>query len=78
MVRLILVFLVIGCVGMANSIAYGETHTWREDVRGWFIGVDRTIGDGCYMTTVFEGGTLLRAHFHPDNGTFAFVVGDPT
>lgn len=77
MVRWILGLLLTVGLTMGAYTADGETYTWREDVRGWFIGVDRTIGDGCYMVSIFEGGTRVRAHFHPGNETFAFVVGDP-
>lgn len=48
--------------------------TWKEDVKGWGISVDTTIGYGCFMLAAFEGGTLLRAQFNPEKDVFQFIV----
>ncbi len=53
-----------------------ESATWEEDVRGWFIGVDTSVGNGCFMVTDYEDGTVLRVGFHPDDGDLNFFVGN--
>ncbi|MDF2809883.1 MAG: hypothetical protein K0S56_914 [Microvirga sp.] len=46
-----------------------ETIKWK-DVNGWRIAVDTTVGNGCFMSTLFEGGTVLRFGFtkNPNGG----------
>ena len=56
--------------------AEDETVTWKQDVRGWYIGVDRTTDDGCFMVTSYDGGALLRAQFFPQDGDFGLMVGN--
>ena len=56
--------------------AENDTVTWKQDVRGWYIGVDRTTDDGCFMVTSYDGGALLRAQFFPQDGDFGLMVGN--
>jgi hypothetical protein len=53
------------------------TITWKDDVRGWFIGVDDSIGHGCFMTATFDGGTALRVQFNPTTDLLQFMMGNP-
>jgi hypothetical protein len=53
------------------------TITWKDDVRGWFIGVDDSIGYGCFMTASFDGGTALRVQFNPAVDLLQFMIGNP-
>lgn len=48
--------------------------TWNEDVSGWEIRVDRTLGNGCFMLTGYEGGTFLRLQFDPTSESIGFYV----
>ncbi|MCF1709135.1 hypothetical protein L0V05_09935 [Tabrizicola sp. J26] len=50
--------------------------TWKDDVGGWYIGVDTSIGNGCFMTAAYEAGTYLRVQFNPSADTFQFIIGD--
>ena len=50
---------------------------WKDDVRGWFIGIDNSMGgDGCYMHSAFEHGGTLRLGFVPSQSQFMLVLGD--
>lgn len=56
--------------------SFSQAITWNEDVRGWFIGVDRSIGDGCFMYSTFDGGSVLRAGFNVDGDSMYILVGN--
>jgi len=59
------------------SNAYGEeAAVWNPDVRGWEIRVDQSIGNGCFMFTTYEGGTVLRMQFNPEVGNVQFIIGN--
>lgn len=50
-----------------------ETFKWK-DVNGWRIAVDTTVGNGCFMSTLFDGGTVLRFGFLKNpNGAYISV-----
>jgi len=71
------IFCILAIAGVAIMSVSAKAETWRSDVRGWYIGIDTSIGGGCYMLASYDGGTLIRAHFNPQNDTFGFVVADP-
>ena len=50
--------------------------TWNDDVKGWYLGVDPSIGDGCFMYAAYEGGTFLRFQFNPQEDLVNFIVGN--
>lgn len=50
--------------------------TWKDDVRGWYLGVDRSIGDGCFMYASYNGGTFVRFQFNPQENVVNFIVGN--
>ena len=65
------------CVLAGVLLASGaDSATWKEDVRGWYIGVDESVGNGCYMLAFFDGDTFLRVGFDPRYPSLDFVVGD--
>lgn len=53
-----------------------EIAEWGE-VRGWAIGVDFTVGNGCFISTDFEDGTRFRLGFDNTNDAVFIVVGNP-
>lgn len=59
-----------------NMVAAQDVVDWNPNVRGWYIGVDRTIGTSCFMYGMFEGNTALRLQFNRQAGTFQFLIGD--
>ncbi len=52
----------------------GETIRWGK-VGGWYIRVDRTVGDGCFAMQVFERGTVVRIGFDVASRTIYLVFG---
>ena len=52
-----------------------ESVTWKDDVRGWYLGVDTSIGNGCFMTASYDDGTFLRMQFNPELAQFQFIIG---
>jgi hypothetical protein len=62
---------------MTTSAGAEEAVTWKDDVAGWYIGVDTSIANGCFMTASYEAGTFLRVQFNPALDNFQFMVGDP-
>lgn len=49
---------------------------WKEDVNGWYIGVDTSIEDSCYMMSNYEGGSSLRVGFNMEDDDMMFIVGN--
>ncbi|TCA25700.1 hypothetical protein E0H70_25525 [Rhizobium leguminosarum bv. viciae] len=45
------------------SLADDETVQWKE-VGGWKVVVDKTLGNGCFVLTSFEDGTVFRLGFN--------------
>jgi hypothetical protein len=59
----------------------GSQMAWAEDsvlwtpseVRGWTIAVDKTLANGCFIVSYFDGGTALRVGFDRRHGN-AYVM----
>ena len=68
----------VGLLTFVESAFSEDTGVWRTNIEGWDIYIDRTVGNGCFMTTKFEGGTLLRAQINPVSDQFMFIVGNPS
>ncbi len=47
---------------------------WKSDVGGWFVGVDRSLGYGCYMQSYPDDGFLLRLGFDADGRSLHFRI----
>ena len=45
-------------------------------VSGWDILVDTTLGNGCFIFTIYDGGTALRLGFDPDEGGAYLMIGN--
>ena len=59
----------------APQMAWAEDSVlWTpSEVRGWTIAVDKTLGNGCFIYSIFEGGTSLRVGFDKLRGN-AYVM----
>ncbi|MEM9343353.1 MAG: hypothetical protein AAGA87_09920 [Pseudomonadota bacterium] len=64
------------CTLSCGAAVSQETVTWKDDVKGWYIGVDRTVGNGCFLSSIFEGGSLFRMGYFPSDEVFRVMVGD--
>jgi len=61
----------------ASANASDDTRVWKANVEGWTVSVDKTLGNGCFMWTQFEGDTFIRAQFNPTADNFLFMAGNP-
>ena len=52
-----------------------DSLSWKDDVGGWHIRIDPSMGNGCFMGTLFEGGTYFRVALDmtDDPGLWVFV-----
>lgn len=65
--------LSIAFISALGAQAEEDTFEWK-DVNGWRIAVDTTVGNGCFMSTIFDGGTVLRFGFLKNpNGAYISV-----
>ena len=53
-----------------------SSETWKDDVRGWYIGIDEKIGNDCYMHRSFENGTQLRIILDSEYAALFFLIGN--
>lgn len=73
---------IIGLASLVATPASAERAPQWATVGNWWIGVDKTVGNGCFMTTSYRDGTALRVGFVNmlDNKPFdgmAIIVGNP-
>lgn len=67
---------VLSLAAAPASAQDAEIASWGE-VKGWAIGVDFTVGNGCFISTDFEDGTRFRLGFDKNQGGAFMVVGNP-
>lgn len=63
------------CLSVLPATAQ-ESVLWQENVAGWQVNVDRTIGNSCYISAAFETGAVVRFQFNVERGNVQFIVGD--
>ena len=68
----------VGLLTFVDSAVSEDAGVWKNNVEGWGIYIDRTVGNGCFMATEFESGTLLRAQINPVSDQFMLIVGNPS
>lgn len=51
-----------------------DTVTWKDDVQGWSIAIDRTIDDSCFIISGFEDDLFLRFQFNATQRNVQFIV----
>lgn len=47
----------------ATPVTANESVMWKE-VSGWLVMMDPTLGNACYVSTIYEDGTVLRLGFN--------------
>lgn len=62
----------------ATPAAAVDSVLWKT-VNGWSIYMDPTMGNACYVSTVYEGNTILRLgfDFSREPKTVYFALGNP-
>jgi hypothetical protein len=67
------------CLVSANmspaAAASGDPIRWGK-VSGWDILIDPTLGNGCFIFTIYDGGTALRLGWSPDDDEAYLMVGN--
>ncbi len=58
----------------ANAAVAQDIVTWKENIQGWRIVVDRTIEDSCFIISEFEDDVLLRFQFNVSQQNVQFIV----
>lgn len=74
----LIALLAVSFLATASSAQTSDVDviTWNEDVKGWFLGVDQTIGNSCFMYASYQGGTFLRFQFNMQQDIMNFIVGN--
>ena len=67
----------LGAIAIASPTVGEDSIPWQKgEVEGWMIAVDPSIGNGCFIASIFDGDTTARIGFHPNEGSFYFQIGD--
>jgi hypothetical protein len=65
------------CAILAAGAASAEdTIGWSEDVAGWTVAVDTTIGNSCFMLTAFENEFVVRLQFNRTRDNVQLIIGN--
>jgi len=59
---------------VTGSAMAQDTVTWRDDVQGWSVAIDRTIDDSCFIISGFEDDLFLRFQFNATQKNVQFIV----
>jgi hypothetical protein len=77
MVRTMAAAAAAACIvatNVAPALAANDALRWGKS-GGWDILIDPTLGNGCFIYTVYTGGIGLRLGFSPDDGEAYLMVG---
>lgn len=61
---------------LATPVVASETTLWKN-VAGWQVRIDPTVGNGCFLMTEYEGGTILRVGLAPSTSQIYLLIADP-
>lgn len=59
---------------VTGSAMAQDTVTWKDDVQGWSVAIDRTINDSCFIISGFENDLFLRFQFNATQQNVQFIV----
>ena len=51
-----------------------DTVTWKDDVQGWSVAIDRTIENSCFIISGFDNELFLRFQFNATQQNVQFIV----
>jgi hypothetical protein len=51
-----------------------DTVTWKDNIEGWTVVIDRTIDNSCFIISGFEDELLLRFQFNAVQQNVQFIV----
>ena len=58
----------------AGAAAAQDTVTWKDDIQGWSVAIDRTIDNSCFIISGFENDLFLRFQFNASQENVQFIV----
>ena len=58
----------------AGAAVAEDTVTWKDNVQGWSVAIDRTIDDSCFIISGFEDDLFLRFQFNAAQQNVQFIV----
>jgi hypothetical protein len=74
----------LALVAVAASVCFAVPRSRADDtveyahIGSWTIGIDPTLGNGCFALGQWKGGTVLRLGFDlSDGGSLYFIFGNP-
>jgi len=73
--RWVTLFVAMGLTCPAAMAQDNKTAKWGQ-VEGWAIRVDRSVGDGCFATQLYEDGSAIRIGFDIKKGSMYFMLGN--
>lgn len=73
MMRRLILALAIAAAASPSVAQKAEVVLWK-DVRNWSVYVDRTIGDTCFASAIFDDGTSFRFGFLQPGSELAMYV----
>ena len=57
-----------------TAAAAQDTVTWKENIEGWSVAIDRTINDSCFIISGFEDDLFLRFQFNATQKNVQFII----
>ncbi len=58
----------------AGTAIADDTVTWKDNIQGWSVAIDRTIDDSCFIISGFEDDLFLRFQFNATQQNVQFIV----
>ena len=59
---------------VAGNALAEDTVTWKDNIQGWSVAIDRTIDDSCFIISGFEDDLFLRFQFNATQQNVQFIV----
>ena len=59
---------------LASTANAQDTVTWKDNIQGWTVVIDRTIENSCFIISGFEDELLLRFQFNAVQQNVQFIV----
>ena len=61
-------------LSLSGAAVAQDTVTWKDDIQGWSVAIDRTIADSCFIISGFEDDLFLRFQFNATQKNVQFIV----
>jgi len=61
-------------LSMASAATAQDTVIWKDNVQGWNVAIDRTIGNSCFIISGFEDNVFLRFQFNATQKNVQLIV----